>query len=125
MAKRTKMVRHNVFCFTGKCPLPRSEMEAIAIAAGAYTCRSVTKRTSILVVADLSRFNHTSSKIIKAHEYNVEMIDPEEFFEMCNKPILTQSIEKKSIKTRPSTIDKPTKSATKKKKYSTSRRIEL
>ena len=37
-----------VFCFTGKCPLPRSEMEAMAINAGASITKSITNKTTIL-----------------------------------------------------------------------------
>lgn len=75
-----------VFCFTGKSPKTRTEMQAIAINAGASVTKTVTRGTTILVIADA---NSTSSKATKAREIGIDLISPEQFFDMCN--YVTQS----------------------------------
>ena len=70
-----------VFCFTGKGPLPRSEMAAIAIKAGASVTKSVTNDTTILVIMDM---NSQSAKAKKARKNGIDLIGPQTFFVMCN-----------------------------------------
>ena len=43
-----------VFCFTGKSPKSRQEMEAIAIKTGASVTKSVNDKTTILVITDIN-----------------------------------------------------------------------
>ena len=69
----TGNLKDAVFCFTGKSPKPRSIMEAIAIEAGASVTRSVTNRTTILVIADA---NSASSKANKALAAGIDLISP-------------------------------------------------
>ena len=70
-----------VFCFTGKGPLPRSEMAAIAIKAGASVTQSVTNQTTILVIMNM---NSQSTKAKRARENGIDLIGPQTFFLMCN-----------------------------------------
>ncbi len=77
----TESLENAVFCFTGKSPEPRVKMTAIAINAGASVTKSVTKATTILVIADPASM---SSKAVKARYLNIDLISPEQFFEMCN-----------------------------------------
>ena len=113
-----------VFCFTGKAGLTRSELEFIAKEAGASVTKSITSRTTILVVADLSKFNHSSSKIEKAHKYNIDMIGPEEFIEICDQVRTQKACEKLTkIKiTKPKPIKK---NPNEKIRHSSVRRIQL
>ena len=70
-----------VFCFTGKAPVwHRREMETFAINAGASVTKSVTDKTTILVIADA---NSTSSKANKARAAGIDLISPSQFLEMC------------------------------------------
>ncbi len=77
----TGSLSNAVFCFTGKSPKPRTQMTAIAINAGASVTKSVTKATTILVIADPAS---TSSKARKARDIGINLISPKQFFEMCN-----------------------------------------
>lgn len=77
----TGAVKNAVFCFTGKSPKTRPEMTTIAINAGAQVTSSVTKQTTILVIADA---NSMSSKARKARERGIDLISPSQFFVMCN-----------------------------------------
>lgn len=74
-------LKNAVFCFTGKSPKPRTQMTAMAIDAGASVTKSVTRQTTILVIADPAS---TSSKARKAREIGIDLISPEQFFEMCS-----------------------------------------
>ena len=76
-------LKNAVFCFTGKSPKSRSQMTAIAIKSGATVTSSITKSTTILVIADA---NSISSKAVKARSIGVYLISPEQFFEMCSRP---------------------------------------
>jgi BRCT domain type II-containing protein len=117
-------------------------MEATAIKAGASITKSITQKTTILVVADLNTtLAPISSKMVKAQELGIDMISPKAFFEMCDSINVPPNAEKrgtyitKHIKscTRFCTkkdLDEfipqePPKPVVKKKKYSNSRRIEL
>ncbi len=92
--------KNTVFCFTGKCIWPRNVMEDMAIKAGASVTKSVTSRTTILVLADI---HSQSSKTQKARMDGVELITPQDFNIMCmGGPKPTQKIIKKD---KP--IDKP------------------
>jgi len=109
-----------IFCFTGKSPKPRSEMEAVAINAGASVTKSVTNKTTILVIADA---DSQSAKARKARELGIDLISPQQFFEMCQA--VTQSnggcsMTRVAVK-KPKPISKPTE----KRKHSSVRRIEL
>lgn len=123
-----------IFCFTGKSPKPRSEMEALAIKAGASVTKSITNETTILVIADP---NSTSSKAIKARRERLDLISPEDFFEICNdtinlygkyqKIINADAVEKvksehKTRRQKRRSISTP---IVEKKKHSFTRRIEL
>ena len=126
----TKTIKEAVFCFTGKSPKTRPEMQAIAIKAGASVTKSVTSKTTILVIADA---NSTSNKAQKARSLGIDLISPEQFFMICNSIIpssdeIHYSDEKKSLinyihkdKVNQITIKKPTE----KRKHSFVRRIEL
>jgi BRCT domain type II-containing protein len=73
-----------VFCFTGKGPMPRSQMEAMAINSGASVTKSITNATTILVIMDM---NSQSTKARKARANGIDLIGPETFFAMCNSHI--------------------------------------
>lgn len=104
-----------VFCFTGKSPKSRQEMEAIAIKAGASVTKSVNDRTTILVITDV---NSTSSKAKKARANSIYMISPSQFFMMCSS--VATSNDNDQIK-KPKKVTKPSK----KEKYSSIRPIQL
>jgi len=70
-----------VFCFTGKGPLTRDEMEATAIKAGASITKSVNNKTTILVIMDM---NSQSTKAKKARELGIDLIGPNTFLAMCS-----------------------------------------
>lgn len=76
----TGALKTAVFCFTGKSPKTRPQMEAIAIQAGAQVTKSVNSRTTILVIADA---NSMSSKAQKARFGGIDLISPQQFFDMC------------------------------------------
>lgn len=63
-------------CFTGKSPKPRSEMGRLAEVAGASVVNSISNKTTILVIADVSS---TSSKVVKARELGIKLISPQDF----------------------------------------------
>lgn len=131
-----------VFCFTGKAPKPRKEMEAIAIKTGASITKSVTNKTTILVIANP---NSMSSKAQKARAMGVDLISPKEFFTICSDPMSLSyfnkitcvpiyDVAKGSFHTIAGADEcytvENTKSKTKslkkkKKKHSSTRRIEL
>jgi hypothetical protein len=75
-------------------------MEAIAIKAGGAITKTVTKLTTILVIADPSS---TSIKAKKARASGVHLISPTEFFEMCkNDSTLQTNAPKTHPKRKPS-----------------------
>lgn len=124
-------MKHAVFCFTGKSPKPRSEMEAIAIQAGTSVTKSVTNKTTVLVVADSWS---KSAKTKKALSMGIDIISPEDFFEICNNKIeidktITNNVAKGSFHAIANAAEKiksqKTKPLKKKKKHSFTRRIEL
>lgn len=109
-----------VFCFTGKSPKTRPEMEAIAINAGAQVTSSVNGKTTILVIADA---NSMSSKAQSARDRDIDLISPAQFFLMCGSVTASNSggpISQVHVK-KPKPITKPTE----KRKHSLVRRIEL
>lgn len=111
-----------VFCFTGKAPKPRTEMTAMAIAAGASVTKSITRLTNTLVIADP---NSMSKKAIKARLMGISLITPEEFFDLCDNPVPVDN-EETYLKPLPKTKNKATpKSPDKKSRYSDKRRIQL
>lgn len=69
-----------VFCFTGKGPMSRSQMENTAIKAGASVTKFITNATTILVIMDM---NSQSAKAKKARANGLELIGPMTFFLMC------------------------------------------
>ncbi len=73
--------KNMVFCFTGKGPFPRDQMEAIAIKAGASVTKSVTNATTILVIMDM---NSQSTKAKKARAAGIDLMGPQTFLAMCN-----------------------------------------
>jgi len=76
-------LKNVVFCFTGKSPKPRHTMTCIAIDAGASVTSTVLSYTTILVIADA---NSKSRKAEKAREMGIDLISPEQFFEICAFP---------------------------------------
>lgn len=109
-----------VFCFTGKSPKTRPEMEAIAIKAGASVTKSITSKTTILVIADA---NSMSSKALKARTRGIDLISPLQFFMMCSSVTASNSdgqISQIRVK-KPKPITKPIE----KRKHSSVRLIEL
>lgn len=118
--EETRTLTDAIFCFTGKAPKTRAEMESIAIKAGASVTKSITNSTTILVIADA---NSMSSKAKKARVNGIDLISPQQFFDLCNETVCYQSgvkTSKFSIK-HPEPIQKPTE----KRKHSLLRRIEL
>jgi len=73
--------KDTVFCFTGKGPFSRNKMTDIAIKAGASVTKSVTNKTTILVIMDM---NSQSIKAKRARENGIDLIGPQTFFVMCN-----------------------------------------
>ena len=120
----TGVVKPAVFCFTGKCPKPRSEMEAIAIQAGASVTKSITSRTTILVIADP---NSVSSKAQNARIAGIHLISPEQFFNFCdgNTRIVSMSKTKHGRALDFDRQKAAPKSNKGTKKHSPTRRIEL
>lgn len=109
-----------VFCFTGKAPKTRAQMEVIAIKAGADTTKHITSKTTILVIADA---NSKSSKAVKARSQGVDLISPSQFFLMCNNITASNGsgqISQITVK-KPKPITKPSE----KRKHSSVRRIQL
>ena len=76
----TGVIKPAIFCFTGKSPKPRSEMETMAVTANASTTKTVTGKTTILVIADPASM---SAKAKKARHLEIDLISPEQFFKMC------------------------------------------
>ena len=116
----TCIVKTAVFCFTGKSPRTRPEMETIAINAGAQVTKSVNCKTTILVIADA---NSMSSKACKARDMGIDLISPSQFFMMCGSVTANNGgnpISQIHIK-KPQPITKPTE----KRRHSSVRRIEL
>ncbi len=116
----TGALKTAVFCFTGKCPKTRPEMEAIAINAGAHVTQSVNGRTTILVIADA---NSMSCKAESARDRGIDLISPSQFFLMCGSITASNGdgqISQVHIK-KPKPLTKPTE----KRKHSLVRRIEL
>jgi len=110
----TGNLKEAVFCFTGKSPKTRVEMQAIALNAGAKVTKSVTNQTTILVIADASS---KSIKAEKARSMEIDLISPSQFFMMCGSVTASNGngeISQVHIK-------KPNE----KKRHSLVRRIEL
>ena len=110
-----------VFCFTGKSTKPRREMSATAIWAGASVTTSITKYTTILVIADA---NSISAKATKARSLGLDLISPEQFFAMCDQPqhpTGKDNISQFHIKKQEPTIEQEQK----KNRHSLVRRIKL
>jgi len=110
-----------VFCFTGKSPKPRDQMTAIAVQAGASITASITKSTTILVIADA---NSKSQKAEKAREMDIDLISPEQFFEMCKNQTLSNTVDNISrvYITKPKPINK---NSNEKRRHSSVRRVQL
>jgi len=87
--------KNMVFCFTGKGPMPRSQMEAMAINAGASVTKSVNNRTTILVIMDM---DSQSTKARKARENGIDLIGPETFISMCNSHIKNNVSSENKVK---------------------------
>lgn len=115
--ENTGNIKNAVFCFTGKSPKTRPEMETMAINAGASVTKSVTKNTTILVIADATS---TSSKATKARAMEIDLISPQQFFDMCNSAPASAADWQTTIQ-KPKPITKPTS----KIKHSLVRRIQL
>lgn len=111
----TGAIKKAVFCFTGKSPKTRTEMQAIAINAGASVTKSVIGKTTILVIADAGS---QSIKARKAREMGIDLISPEQFFKICNSII--PCVESISYNNQIH-IKKPTE----KRKHSLVRKIQL
>lgn len=116
----TGTLKTAVFCFTGKSPKTRPEMEGIAINAGAQVTQSVNGKTTILVITDA---NSTSCKAENARDRGIDLISPSQFFMICD-PITALNgdgqISRVHIK-KP----KPMTKQAEKRKHSSVRRIEL
>lgn len=75
-------LKQAVFCFTGRSPKPRHTMTCIALDAGASVTSTVIASTTILVIADA---NSKSRKAEKAREMGIDLISPDQFFEICEQ----------------------------------------
>lgn len=119
----TNELKTAVFCFTGKAPKNRVDMESIALKAGAQVTKHITWATTILVITDA---NSQSSKAVKARSYGLALISPQQFFELCD---ITLSFKSKFITlTEARTLkpkQKPVTGQLKKRKHSSVRRIQL
>lgn len=116
----TGAIKNAVFCFTGKSPKTRIQMQTIAINAGANITRSVNDQTTILVIADA---NSKSYKAESARDRCIDLISPKQFFDMCFNATESNGgnpISQIHIKT-PKPINKPTE----KRKHSSVRHIQL
>lgn len=116
----TGVIKTAVFCFTGKSPKTRPEMEAIAINAGAQVTRSVNGKTTILVIADA---NSMSCKAQSARDRGIDLISPSQFFLMCSS--ITESNGDGQISQVHTKKPKPVTKPTEKRKHSSVRRIQL
>ncbi len=122
--KNTGTIKDAVFCFTGKCPDPRNLMTWIAIKAGGRVTKSVTKETTILVIADA---NSTSAKANKARANGIYLISPSTFSDMCENITLSNGsgqisqiqIEKPAIESQ-----SPAKGCSQ-RRHSSVRRIQI
>lgn len=110
-----------VFCFTGKAPLTRPELEFIAIDAGASVTKSVVGRTTILVIADA---NSTSVKATKARSMGIDLISPSQFIDICDQ-VKTQKTCDKLTKIKITKQKPTTEHSIKKNRHSLVRRIKL
>lgn len=116
----TGILKDVVFCFTGKFIYPQTEMETLAINAGAKVTRSVNSKTTILVIADA---NSKSCKAESARDRDIYLISPSQFLSICKHVTKSNGdnpISQIHIKT-PSLINKPTE----KRKHSSIRHIQL
>lgn len=75
-----------IFCFTGKGPMSRNELTAIAIKAGASVSKSVTNTTTTLVISDM---DSQSVKAKKARSLGIDLIGPQTFLAMCKAQNIT------------------------------------
>lgn len=116
----TGILTDAVFCFTGKSTKTRIAMRNIAMDAGGCVTQSITKQTTILVVADP---NSASSKIEKAQQFGLEMISPEQFFTMCS--CITKSNGGNPISQLHIRSPEPFNTPTGKRKHSSVRHIQL
>ena len=117
----TGVLKDAIFCFTGKSPKTRPEMEAMAIKAMAQVTKYVSNRTTILVIADA---NSMSSKAKKARLNGIALISPKQFFKMCaSSPYSVDPLHyNDNVKiSKPNPISKPSG----KGRHSSIRRIEL
>lgn len=121
----TGAVKNAVFCFTGKSPKTRPEMTTIAINAGAQVTSSVTKQTTILVIADA---NSMSIKAQSARDMDIDLISPTQFFGMCRNAPASEGYDQTCVE-KPKTIDHKKKLTNTKlveqKRHSLVRRIQL
>jgi len=76
MSKIKNSLSGEAIVFTGKSPLPRKEMAALAEQAGASIGGSVSAKTTILVIADP---NSMSGKAVKAREMGIRLMSHEDF----------------------------------------------
>lgn len=115
---KTGFEKDAIFCFTGKSPKTRLEMEAMAIKSRAQITKSVNKYTTILVIADA---NSMSSKAQKARANNISLISPKQFFKMCSSSPFSVYPIQYNDNIKPNPISKPNE----KRRHSSIRRIEL
>lgn len=100
------------FCFTGKGPMSRNELTAIAIKAGASVSKSVTSETTTLVIMDM---DSQSIKARKARANGIDLIGPQTFLAMCKAQNVTsfasalhfKQTVNKEIKTIEEQVKKP------------------
>ncbi len=123
---KSNQLKGMVFCFTGRAPKPRTEMEAMAIASGGRATKSVTLSTTTLVIVDI---DSKSTKAREARSMGLDLITPEEFFELCGHWV---PIDDEETYMKPPPVSKPKtknkvvpKLPDKKSRYSDKRRIQL
>lgn len=114
MNEDTGVLTEAIFCFTGKSPKTRVQMEQIAIQAGGSVTKSITGKTTILVIADATS---NSSKARKARSNGIDLISPSQFFLICSHVDKKNSVDKVSQ----ISVKKPNQ----KTRHSLTRRIEL
>ncbi|WP_242655252.1 BRCT domain-containing protein [Clostridium cellulovorans] len=75
----TNILEGEVVCFTGQSDYPRNTMQEIAMKNGAEISNSITLKTTMLVVG-----LNSGSKLDKAHEKGISIIDDTEFMKMLH-----------------------------------------
>ncbi|KAI5179524.1 hypothetical protein PAEPH01_2685, partial [Pancytospora epiphaga] len=92
-------LKNRVFVFTGEMSMPRDEACNLVVALGGRTTKAVSGKTTHLVVGS----EPGESKVSKAKELEVKIIDADAFFKMIDgaksvlETVITTNINNESI----------------------------